>query len=241
MTKKDEEMILRYFQEHPESFIKEVAENTGFSKSTVQRTLQSKGDILLFSTGKTIQKQLEENKLRGRKNGGKTTFSRYDVKRGKSGKILGTKKTTTLDKVERKEESVRFVCEYYLENPNLTLEELANLLEDLSLYKKSFVFHCLRDASTIDIIGKEKYDQIQDLLDQKKYSFFRKIGNVQFMNYVNDTPLSPMERAVLLLRFHNHSLEDVAKEIHVSRTTAAQYEDHAIALLRETVLKGSKK
>lgn len=89
-----DELIIDYFMMHPESFIKEIAEATRISRSTIQRTLNKYLNRNL-PNGNTIGEQLRINKIKGNLNGGiQSSIMNLSIK-DEEGKFAGSIKVSS--------------------------------------------------------------------------------------------------------------------------------------------------
>ena len=89
-----DEIIIDYFMMHPDSFIKEIAEATCISRSTIQRTL-NKYLYRVLPNGNTIGEQLKINKVQGNLNGGiQSSVMTLSIK-DEDGKFIGSIKVSS--------------------------------------------------------------------------------------------------------------------------------------------------
>lgn len=89
-----DELIIQYFIDHPDSFIKDIAASTHISRSTVQRTLKKYYNVLL-PNGNTIEEQLRINKIQGNLNGGiQSSIMTLSIKDGE-GRFIGSIKVSS--------------------------------------------------------------------------------------------------------------------------------------------------
>ena len=89
-----DEIIIDYFMMHPESFIKDIAEATCISRSTIQRTL-NKYLYRVLPNGNTIGDQLKINKIKGNLNGGiQSSLMTLSIK-DEDGKFIGSIKVSS--------------------------------------------------------------------------------------------------------------------------------------------------
>lgn len=220
-----EKLVLDFFIKHPSSYIREIAEATKVSKSSVQRYLQRNAGYRL-DTGVTIGEQLRCNQESGRKKGGETYFQNNTPTRGEKGQFTGSKASTTEeDKVEQKKRDIIFLCNYYVDNYPITFKEMAEQLEELELFTKDYIYHCLTINNLEEIVGEEIASEIYKKLDSSRYSFDKKVGYI-----LSEAPfdLTPGEDMVIGLRRNNKSQEEVARIIGVSRGTIQKWEMKAI-------------
>ena len=89
-----DELIIDYFMKNPDSFIKEIAEATRISRSTIQRTLNKYLNRIL-PNGNTIGEQLRINKIKGNLNGGiQSSIMTLSIK-DEEGKFVGSIKVSS--------------------------------------------------------------------------------------------------------------------------------------------------
>lgn len=160
--------IVNYFINNPDAYISEIASITDIPRSTVQRYLQKNGDKKTIN-GNSISTQLEINKARGNRKGGEQSFSENEFTKDASGKFTGSVKTdSTIDKIEKKEKDIKLISKYYLENKDLSLEEIASLFNDVDLYTKSYVYDCLTSNRAREVLGEDTYQEIQNNLKKHR-------------------------------------------------------------------------
>ena len=222
-----ERIVVNYFQNHPNDYIQDIAIAIKIPKSTIQRYLKKNEKQLIPGTNITIKEQLEINKIKGRRKGGKKSFENNTSLRDKNGHFQGTIKTKESNKLELKEQDILLICNYYLDNPTLTLDELE---EELGVYQRSYIYNCLTNTSTIEVIGEEKYKKIKENLESNKYSIRRKLKGIDF-SLINSDLLTDIELEIIKKRLNNTSQEEIANEIGLSHTTVMEYEDRIIEKL----------
>ena len=99
--------VINLFKENSTLSITQVAKTLGVSRAIASKYLNRNSHILL-ENGRTIEEQLEYNKVYGTSNGA----------------IVKNKKDT-----ERREEIETQVVEYFKKNPKKTLDEIAEIFK----------------------------------------------------------------------------------------------------------------
>ena len=84
-----DEIVLDFFINHSDYFIKDIAFELGLSRSTVQRTLK-KYENWILPNGNTIKEQLQINKIKGTINGGIQSSKMNLYIKDDEGKFLGS-------------------------------------------------------------------------------------------------------------------------------------------------------
>lgn len=168
MKQKEKEAV-EYFIKNPDLFISEISRDLNISKSSIQRYLQKNSARVITVRGITIGEQLEINKSKGNKKGGETSFQKNDFVKAKDGTFIGCKKTKSkIDKVKRKETDIKLISTYYLQNKDLSLEDLTNLFTEVGLYSKSYVYDCLTGERTKEVLGEDTYNEIISNLSKNR-------------------------------------------------------------------------
>ena len=169
-----ERIIIDYIKEHPFSYIHEISEATSISRSTIQRCLEKHNNIIIPSTRLTIEEQMRENQIRGKRKGGLSSFQNNTFIKDEEGHFNGCVKGTTIDKEEKKRQDIVFICKYYLTNYPMTLEEIAKELEDTKMYTKSYIYRCLTDPRVVELIGVETAKELSLKLKTSRQALSKK-------------------------------------------------------------------
>lgn len=219
-----EKLVLEYFMNHPNSFIRDIAEETGVPKSSVQRYLQ-KYSIIRLSTGLTIEEQLKKNQNLGRQKGGIHYFQNNAPIRDENGKFTGSEYSPSdVDKVEAKKRDILFLATYYIDHYPITCDEMSKQLEELG-YTKDYIYHCLTSASLGEIIGESLAEEVDERLTSARYSFDKKVGSRHIDEEIS---LTPREEVIASLRKQNTSQKQVGRILGVSRGTIQKWESRMI-------------
>jgi hypothetical protein len=237
-----EAVVVDYFLNHPTAYINEIVEATGIPKSSVQRYLQSNEDRIIPELNITIGQQLELNKSQGRRKGGINSFRNNDPVRDAQGKFIGLQQTSsTIDKEEKKRRDIKMLCTYFLENPTVTMDEMADIFKELGMYTSDYIYNCITDSRVVEIMGEEKEKLIREKLAINHRSFARKIGSIDISSIIDSIELDDVERTIYNKRYlENLSLDEVAEILGLSRARVVALEDKLVAKIKNNS-KGSSK
>jgi hypothetical protein len=237
-----EAVVLDYFINHPTAYINEIVEVTGIPKSSVQRYLQGNEDRIIPELNITIGQQLELNKSQGRRKVGINSFCKNDPVRDEHGKFIGIQKTSSIvDKEAKKRRDIKIFCTYFLENPTITMAEMAEIFYELGNYTSDYIYNCITDSRVVEIMGEEKAKLIREKLAINHYSFARKIGSLDVTSIIDSIELDDVERTIYNKRYlENLSLDEVAEILGLSRARVVALEDKLVAKIKNNS-KGSSK
>lgn len=235
-----EKKVVDYFLEHPNAYISEIMEETGISKSSIQRYLQKHGDTYIKGLNKTIKDQLKENKTRGQRLGGIHSFQNNDFIKDEKGHFVGNvSSTVSYDKESKKREDITRIVTYYLNNKTITLDDLANVFHELYDYSRDYVYDCLLDSRVSEILGDEKAKEVEETLSINRNTFFRKISDLGLSidNINQDFGLTDLERKIFDERFSSPdtSLSDMEEKFQLSRTALLKHENRAISKIEKSL------
>ncbi len=235
-----EKCIIAYFLAHPDSYIKDVAEATGISRSSVQRCLQKYSDLSIGSSDNnlTIGQQLRANQYRGKVQGGRTSFLHNRHIQDEHGHFQGSVRDVDLKREDKKREDIRIICTYYLANKSFTLSEIADSLGELYDYSRDYVYDCLLDSRVSSVIGEDQAAQVEQTLEANRSDFYKKLGDIDLNDEILDAAgLSDKGRAVITERKEspNMTLTSIANRYGVSRAAVAKLEDKAFAKIQEVI------
>jgi hypothetical protein len=244
MTQEMEILIVKYFISHPAASMVEVAANTDVSKSTVQRILNKEmySNKVIESTGRTIKEQLEYNKQIGKRKGGLTYFQNNAPIKDENGKFQGSTiiKDET-DNESKKQQDIKLIVEYFLFNPNSTMEQIANTLNEQEgkCYTKSYVYDCLLDSRIEDLFGSIVRTTIESQLTYNQQNFHRKFGFLSIdLHTLSKYDLTDEEICLIMYRFNNGDLrttEEAAKHFNCSKTVICKVENRIMNIINTKI------
>ena len=156
-----EKIVIEYIKENPDAFIKDISEATHISKSSVQRYLEKYKNIIIPSTRLTIEEQMRENQSRGRRKGGLSSFQKNVSMKDEQGHFQGCSQKPDVNREQQKQKDIILICNYYLDNYPKTLMEITKELEEIKVFSKSYVQKCLYDPRVVELLGKEKSQELQ--------------------------------------------------------------------------------
>ena len=229
-SKEEKELrVLEYFLEHPTTYIKEIAEETGIPRSSVQRYLQKYEDVLIPSCGRTIREQLEINRRNGQREGGKNFFLRHNATKGKNGRFTGSILSEE-NNLERKKIDIYLICNYYLLSYPISLTDFQKELR--GCFTKDYLYDCLTCSLAIDVMGVAEFQKIQKCLCHSKSSYVYKKEGVS----IPCEGLTEEEKEILFLREDDLSLEEIGKKFGLSKTSIGVREDKIFQKIKDMKL-----
>lgn len=174
MTVEEKKLIVyELFLKNSNLTIKELSNETGFSRSSVQRYLEDYAKDVIPDTGITIQEQLQINKIEGQRKGGINFFRNNDPIRGSSGHFGGSVESdANYDKEEKKRVDIYVICSYFIDNYPITLDQMVLELEDVGAYSRSYIHDCLHDDRIVEVLGITKSRKLIDLLSTVRKDVF---------------------------------------------------------------------
>ena len=210
-----DDYIVNYFMRHPNSFIKDIAEATQISRSTIQRTL-NKYSYKVLDNGNTIGEQLRQNKIKGNINGGITSSMMTLSIKDSDGKFIGSIKVAS--EFERR---ILSEARYYLTHNN-TMKEVA-VHFNISIRTLQLHFKKLEsiDLETYKlVIDKKEINQING----RKNSFGGKASfySQEDINNICDTIISrgfSYNEASLYFNIPSSTLFELMKRVDIERRT----------------------
>lgn len=168
-------LVVKTFFEHPNCTNKELAELTGISASSVQRYLNDPLIKDLFSpeTFDQIREILDDNILNARKKGGINCFKNNEVKKNDRGQFMGLEKTNDTNKLEKKCNDILIFANMFLKNPNLTLQQMADLYNQYypnpdKIVTRDYVYDCLNSKESYDVLSDNLYEVISKQLEERR-------------------------------------------------------------------------
>jgi len=167
--------------------LSELPELEGISKSSIQRYLNDPKIIELFDqkTFDHIQKLLEENNLEGKKRGGLNSFKNNKALKNYQGRFVGNFKDKDDNKVTIKKKHILAFSEIFINNPEMSLQQIADYYNESTKETKSvtrdYVYDCLNSNETYGLFSSELEKEIKEQLERRKH-----IGNINGANITNE-------------------------------------------------------
>ena len=174
MKEKEKKILItvKAFLEHPNFTNEEIARLTGYSPSSVQRYLNDPSIKEIFNeeTFNKIKELLSNNITNARRKGGFNSFQKNEPIKNERGVFIGNKKTNQTDRLENKCKDILFFSDLFLRNPNLSLQQIADI------YNKSFdkkvtrdyVYDCLTSKSSYDLLSDNLYEIIIEKMEERR-------------------------------------------------------------------------
>ncbi len=238
-TEEKKRLVVNYFLQNPYASINEISEYTNVPKSSCQRYLTSQtcSNILIPKTGKKISEQLYENRIKGNRKGGLTTFNNYHSTKDSSGNFSGLVKGNK-DAEAIKRNDIIYIVTYFSNNPYSTLKEISDYFENR--YTVDYIYDCLTDNRVEEIFGASIALNIKKELFNNRYGMLRKFeGNIEEI-LSDESDLEKREIDILKYRFNNgdiRSSEDTAKYFGITKTMVTKIENKVL----DKINKGNKK
>lgn len=235
--------VVNCFITNPNFTMVELSNNTGVSKSTVQRMLSNPeySDIVIPSTGRTIKEQLEYNLIMGRRKGGRNSFQNNSFTKDENGKFSGsTRREQESNNELTKQEDIKLIVDFFCKNPNSTLDYMASTLslKTNKQYTRDYVYNCLLDPRVEEMFGMLIKCAISNQLSNNNQGFFKKFGTITFdIKTLSSYNLSDEEISVILYRFNGgivRSTSDAALHFNCSKTTITNIENRALEKIKQT-------
>lgn len=171
-------LTVKAFLQHPDYTIAELAElpelkKLKISTSSIQRYLNDPIIVNLFNkkTYDQIKVQLRENTINARRRAGINTFKNNNQMKDEAGRFVGSIRTEDTVKLERKMRHVVAFAEIFLNNPEISLQQIADLYNETNLYgekvTKAYVYDCLASKSQYILL----WEYIGDKLEQRRFNW----------------------------------------------------------------------
>lgn len=167
--------------------IQQVSEETGISKSSIQRYLNDSHirDIIDKETLAELQSKKIRNKADGKKKGGINSFLNNVSLKNKDGKFIGSKKYE--GNKDRLKEKYKTILELY----KIIFSRNCNSLDELTCYyngqlpdsqkvTKDYVYDCLTSDYLNEVFDGKMHEDIQTWLNNN-----RELGNKKGANIIN--------------------------------------------------------
>ena len=168
-------ITVKTFLEHPNFTNEELAKLTGFSSSSVQRYLNDPIIKELFSeeTFNKIKELLSSNIKDARRKGGINSFQNNEPVKESNGYFNGNKKSNQVNRLEKKCNDILIFANIFLQNPNLTLEQIADFYNKYYSDKtcdvtRDYVYDCLSSKASYSLLADNLYEVISSQLEERR-------------------------------------------------------------------------
>ncbi len=168
-------ITVKAFLEHPNFTNEELAELTGFSSSSVQRYLNDPIIKELFSeeTFNKIKELLSNNIKDARRKGGINSFQNNEPIKDVDGRFIGNTKSSQTNRLESKCNDILIFANIFLQNPNLTLEQIADFYNKYYSDKsgevtRDYVYDCLSKKTSYSLLADNLYEVISNQLEERR-------------------------------------------------------------------------
>lgn len=168
-------ITVKTFLEHPNFTNEELAKLTGFSSSSVQRYLNDPIIKELFSeeTFNKIKELLSNNIKDARRKGGINSFQNNEPVKESNGYFNGNKKANQVNRLEKKCNDILIFANIFLQNPNLTLEQIADFYNKYYSDKtcdvtRDYVYDCLSSKVSYSLLADNLYEVISNQLEERR-------------------------------------------------------------------------
>ncbi len=179
--------VVTAYLKDPSITIKQVAEETGISMSSIQRYLNDPliSDIFTPEILSKLQSKMIKNQADGRKKGGINSFLNNVPLKDKSGKFIGNKKYDgDKDRLKEKYKTILELYKIIFSKNCSSLDELTSCYnESLSHQDKvtrDYVYDCLTSSYLNEVFDGQIREDIQSWLNAN-----RELGNVKGANVTN--------------------------------------------------------
>lgn len=168
-------IVVKAFLENPNYTNEELSALTGISSSSVQRYLNNPIIKELFNeeTFNKIRELIDSNIVNARKKGGINYFKNNEAKKDDEGKFVGSEKSTNTNRLEKKCNDILIFSNMFLQNPNLTLQQIADFYNENYPYKvqdvtRDYVYDCLSSKESYNLLADNLYDVISKQLEERR-------------------------------------------------------------------------
>ena len=243
-TQEKYKLVVNYFIDNPTYTMIDIANQTGISKSSVQRILNKDeyADKIISKTGRTIKEQLTYNLNMGKKKGGKNSFQYNIALKDDNGKFIGSVENYDyIDNEEIKQQDIELIVDYYCTHSTDTLESIVEQINDKynKKYTKAYVYNCLLDQRVEALFEPIVSEEIKNQLSNNYQGFFKKFGFISMdLETLSKYDLTDREIAILLYRFNNgkiKSTQEAAQHFNCSKTVITKIEDKALEKITGTL------
>lgn len=167
--------------------IQQVSEETGISKSSIQRYLNDSHimDIIDKETLAELQSKKIKNKVDGKKKGGINSFLNNVPLKNKDGKFTGNEKYEgNKDRLKEKYKTILELYKIIFSRNCNSLDELTSYyngqLPDSQKVTKDYVYDCLTSDYLNEVFDGKMHEDIQAWLNNN-----RELGNIKGANIIN--------------------------------------------------------
>lgn len=177
MTKEEKiYLVVETFLKHPNLTISELAnlpELKDISKSSIQRYLNDPIISQIFNENlfNSIKDRLKLKTIEARKKGGLMSFRNNNALKDANGKFIGVEKSGEDNNIKRKIKHILFFTQVFLENPNFTLQDIADLYNKINPTEsitRDYVYDCLSEHDKYDLFSNRVSNLIASQLEQRR-------------------------------------------------------------------------
>lgn len=168
-------IIVKAFLEHPNYTNKQLSELTGISSSSIQRYLNDPEIKMIFNedTFNKIKDLIKNNTLEARQKGGINYFKNNEPKKNENGQFEGSKKTNKTNRLEKKSNDILMFSNIFLNNPNLSLQEIADMYNNYypgstEKVTSDYVYDCLSTKNSYCLLADNLYEIISKQLEERR-------------------------------------------------------------------------
>lgn len=130
-------------------------------------------DLFNDETFNKIRELLDNNITNARRKGGINYFKNNDSKKDEQGKFSGSKKASDANKLEKKCNDILIFSSMFLQNPNLTLQQIADFYNKYYPYRdqvvtRDYVYDCLINRESYNLLADNLYEVISKQLEERR-------------------------------------------------------------------------
>lgn len=171
-------LVVKTFLENSNLTLEELSkkpEFKGLSSSSIQRYLKDPLIIELFdqATYEKIQKELLESKMDGHRKGGLHYFENNKPVKDEFGQFQGSIKSLEPSRIETKIKHILAFANVFLNNPEMSLQDIADFFNEASEGKyhftKAYVYDCLSSKDIYDVLERDKWEKIAFQLEERRH------------------------------------------------------------------------
>lgn len=192
MTRKEKiSLVVNTFLKYPNLTMAQLAdlpELKDISKSSIQRYLNDPVICQLFNEEvfNNIKNILTMKGMGAKRKGGFNSFQNNLAVKDNNGQFRGVKKAENNDNINRKIKHILTFAQLFLENPELSLQDIADLYNEMNPGQdpvtRDYVYDCLSDQTKYEVFSEKMAKQLAYLLEQR-----RLLGNSNGAIIVNET------------------------------------------------------